>query len=253
MSSSHPDGPALSVTALRVRYGPVVALDGVDLSLAWGRVCALIGVNGSGKSTLFKSIMGLVLPDEGEVRVAGLPPAQARKASLMAYVPQAEAVDWAFPLAVRDVVMMGRYGRLGPARRPRSVDHGIVQDALERVGLADLDDRQIGQLSGGQRKRVFVARALAQGARVLLLDEPFAGVDVASAQTVRTVLRDLAGSGVSVVVSTHELTGLTGLADEAALLMRRVLAHGTVEHVAQPALLARAFGFDPLGLDRGTG
>lgn len=233
---------ALDVRGLHVRYGDVTALDGVDLTLAHGRVCGLVGVNGSGKSTLFKSVMGVVRPDAGTVRVDGGPPADARRRGAVGYVPQSEDVDWAFPLSVRDVVMTGRYGHLGFTRRPRRADHEAVATALERVDLTDLADRQIGNLSGGQRKRAFVARGIAQEARVLLLDEPFAGVDKRSEATMTTLLRELAAAGVTVLVSTHDLHALPALADEAALLMRRVLLHGTPDEVLRPENLARAFG-----------
>ena len=239
--------PALDVRGLHVRYGDVTALDGVDLALAHGRVCGLVGVNGSGKSTLFKSVMGVVRPDSGTVRVDGGDPVTARRRGAGGYVPQSEDVDWSFPLAVRDVVMTGRYGHLGFTRRPRRDDHAAVDDALARVGLADLADRQIGRLSGGQRKRAFVARGIAQGATVLLLDEPFAGVDKASEAMITRLLRELAADGAAVLVSTHDLAALPALADEAVLLHRHVLVHGTPQDVLRPENLARAFGLDPLG------
>ncbi|MEU4806185.1 metal ABC transporter ATP-binding protein [Actinosynnema sp. NPDC023587] len=235
---------AIEVRDVVVRYGEVVALDGVTLAIAPGRVCGLVGVNGSGKSTLFKTITGLVRPDRGEVRVHGEAPARARRSGAVAYVPQSEAVDWAFPLSVRDVVLTGRYGRLGVTRRPRRADHEAVDRALARVGLADLADRQIGALSGGQRKRAFVARGIAQEARVLLLDEPFAGVDKRSEATITGLLRELAADGATVLVSTHDLHALPELADEALLLMRRVLVHGSPHEVLRPENLVRAFGLD---------
>ncbi|GAA1274505.1 metal ABC transporter ATP-binding protein [Saccharothrix xinjiangensis] len=227
-----------------VRYGDVLALDRVSLSLATGRVCGLVGVNGSGKSTLFKAITGLVRPDHGVVRVRGGPPLLARRSGALAYVPQSEAVDWAFPVSVRDVVMTGRHGGLGFTRRPRRADHEAVDRALRRVGLADLADRQVGTLSGGQRKRAFVARGIAQEARVLLLDEPFAGVDKRSEATITRLLRELAADGAAVLVSTHDLRALPDLADEAVLLMRRVLVHGRSREVLRPDNLVRAFGLD---------
>jgi len=239
--------PAIDVRDLTARYGQVIALDEVSLRLAPGRVCGLIGMNGSGKSTLLKSIMGLVRPDAGEVHVAGGDPSAARRAGLLGYVPQSEDVDWAFPLSVRDVVMMGRYGRLGFTRRPRAADRAAVAAALERVELADLADRQIGALSGGQRKRAFVARGIAQGASILLLDEPFAGVDKRSEATIVRLLRELADAGSTILVSTHDLHALPELADEAILLMQRVLFHGSVEAALQPEQLALAFGLDPRG------
>ena len=240
---------AVEVEGLTVRYGPLVALDGVSLRLAPGTVCGLIGMNGSGKSTLFKSVMGLLRADAGRVRIAGHDPAAARRRGIVGYVPQAEAVDWSFPVSVRDVVTMGRYGRLGALRRTRAADRVAVADALARVELTDLADRQIGQLSGGQRKRAFVARALAQDARILLLDEPFAGVDTRTQQSLTALFRDLAAEGRSVVVSTHDLAGLADLCDEAVLLARRVIVHGSPAEVLRPDNLVRAFGVDVLDRD----
>jgi manganese transport system ATP-binding protein len=242
--------PALEVRDLRVSYGDVRALDGVDLTVAHGRVCGLVGVNGSGKSTLFKAVMGVVRAETGSVLVDGTDPDTARRRGTVGYVPQSEDVDPTFPLSVRDVVMTGRYGRLGPTRRPRREDHAAVDDALARVGLGDLADRQIGRLSGGQRKRTFVARGLAQGATVLLLDEPFAGVDKASEATIARLLRELAADGAAVLVSTHDLHALPALADEAALLHRRVLVHGTPQEVLRPENLALAFGVGAPAVDR---
>lgn len=245
--------PAIEVDAVTVRYGEVLALDAASLSVAAGRICALIGMNGSGKSTLFKTLMGVLRPESGRVRLLGADPAAARRAGLVGYVPQSEAVDWSFPLSVREVVMTGRYGRLGPARRPRRADHEAVEAALERVELGELAERQIGALSGGQRKRAFVARGIAQGASVLLLDEPFAGVDRRSEATITRLLRELAADGATVLVSTHDLHALPSLADEAALLLRRVLAHDATAAVLRPERLALAFGLDPLAETRRGG
>ncbi|GAY10432.1 metal ABC transporter ATP-binding protein [Pseudonocardia sp. N23] len=244
MSST--DAAAVDVEGLSVRYGPIVALDDVSLTLRRGTVCGLIGMNGSGKSTLFKAMMGLQRADSGRVTIGGLDPAAARRRGIVGYVPQAEAVDWSFPVSVRDVVMTGRYGRMGPMRRARDTDRAAVADALARVELTELADRQIGQLSGGQRKRAFVARGIAQGAEILLLDEPFAGVDKRSEATMSGLLTDLAAGGATVLIATHDLHALPSLADEAVLLLRRVLLHGPVEEVLAPHNLARAFGVDPL-------
>ncbi|HCS60731.1 MAG TPA: ABC transporter [Microbacterium sp.] len=236
---------AIEVSGVTVRYDDVLALDDVSLHVEAGRVTGLIGMNGSGKSTLFKTIIGLVRPARGEVRLDGADPASARRRGLIGYVPQSEDVDWTFPVSVRDVVMMGRYGSQGFIRRARPADRAAVDEALERVELTDLADRQIGQLSGGQRKRAFVARGIAQGARILLLDEPFAGVDKRSEATIVRLLRELAASGSTVLVSTHDLHALPSLADEAVLLLRRVLFHGSVDEALKPAQLARAFGLEP--------
>lgn len=241
------DRPAIDVRDVTVHYGSVLALDAVDLTVEPGRVCGLIGMNGSGKSTLFKTIMGLIAPDRGTVRIDGGTPAAARKAGVVGYVPQSEDVDWSFPLSVRDVVTTGRYGRMGFTRRARRSDRDAVDHALERVELTELADRQIGQLSGGQRKRAFVARGIAQGATVLLLDEPFAGVDKRSEATITGLLRELAADGATVLVSTHDLHALPGLADEAVLLMRKVLMHGDPDEALRPESLALAFGLDVMG------
>ncbi|PSL37074.1 manganese transport system ATP-binding protein [Labedella gwakjiensis] len=237
---------ALELRDVTVRYGDVVALEGVHLSIAPGRICGVVGMNGSGKSTLFKTVMGLVTPDSGSVAVASLAPTAARKRGLVGYVPQNEDVDGQFPVSVADVVMMGRYGRMGFSRRPRAADHAAVAEALDRVELTELADRQIGRLSGGQRKRAFVARGIAQGADILLLDEPFAGVDKRSEATISRLLRELAEDGRTIVVSTHDLRALPALCDEAVLLLRRVLAHGDPRDVLRPEQLARAFGLDVL-------
>ena len=235
---------AVEIERLTVRYGDVLALDDVSLRVEPGRVCGLIGMNGSGKSTLFRSLMGMIRTEGGAVRLAGADSATARRRGEVGYVPQSEDVDWAFPVSVGDVVMMGRYGRQGPLRRARPADHAAVADALSRVELTEYADRQIGRLSGGQRKRAFVARGIAQGARLLLLDEPFAGVDKRSEATMVRLLKELAADGRTVLVSTHDLHALPQLADEAILLRRRVLFHGAVDDALRPENLARAFGLD---------
>jgi manganese transport system ATP-binding protein len=235
---------AIEISSVSVRYDETLALDDVSLTIDRGQVVGLIGMNGSGKSTLFRAIMGVVALESGHVMLNGAPPVRARKDGAVGYVPQSEAVDWAFPISVRDVVMMGRYGRLGLTRRPRPADRDAVDNALLRVELTELADRQIGTLSGGQRKRAFVARGIAQNAGILLLDEPFAGVDRRSEGTMVRLLRELAAEGRTVVVSTHDLHALPQLADEAVLLRQRVLFQGPVAEALTTANLARAFGFD---------
>ena len=246
-------GPAIEVRGVTVDYGDVRALDEVTLTVGAGRVTGLIGMNGSGKSTLYKAIVGLLRPRAGTVRLEGATPAAARRRGVVGYVPQSEAVDWGFPVSVRDVVMMGRYGRQGITRRATAVDREAVDEAIARVELGDLADRQIGRLSGGQRKRAFVARGIAQDARILLLDEPFAGVDTRSEATIVRLLRELADDGRTVLVSTHDLRALPDLADDAALLRQRVLFHGSVHEALKPENLARAFGLEPEGGGGGTG
>lgn len=236
---------AIGVRDLAVHYGELLALDVDELAIDAGRVCGLVGMNGAGKSTLFKALAGIVRPDRGTVRLGGLTPDAARRAGHVAYVPQSEEIDLAFPVSVREVVLMGRYGRLGITRRPRASDRTAVESALERVGLGELAERPIGRLSGGQRKRAFLARAIAQEAPLLLLDEPFAGVDRVSEETIARLLREFAASGGTVLVATHDLAALPALATEAVLLMRRVLLHAATSEVIRPENLARAFGLDP--------
>lgn len=235
---------ALRIAGLSVRYGEVPALEDVDLEVSPGEACGLVGANGSGKSTLFKATVGLVRASRGTVEVLGGPADVARRRGAIAYVPQADDVDPSFPVDVADVVLMGRYHRMGWRRHPRDADRAAVRDALARVGLADLGHRQIGRLSGGQRQRVLLARALAQEARLLLLDEPFTGVDAASEAAVTTVLRDLVADGCSLVISTHDLAMLPALCERSVLLQRRVLASGPTAQVLTAENLARTFGLE---------
>lgn len=189
--------PELSVDDVTVTYNNGhTAIHNASFTLSGGSICALVGVNGSGKSTLFKSIMGLVKPTSGRVSLSDKPVADALKKNLIAYVPQTEDVDWNFPVLVEDVVMMGRYGKMNFLRIPSREDRLRVDKALERVGLSELRGRQIGELSGGQKKRVFLARALAQQGTVLLLDEPFTGVDVKTENAIIDLLRCCATRGI---------------------------------------------------------
>lgn len=236
--------PALRIRNLSVTYGPVHALSDVDIELGVSHVTALIGMNGSGKSSLFNAIMGRVKPASGEIEVFGRSSLAARKAGLVAYLPQQESIDWDFPISVSQVVMTGRFGMLGLTRRPRTTDRDAVIEALRRVGLADLADRQIGELSGGQRKRVFLARSIAQQAKLLLLDEPFAGVDKASEASIIALLHELRDAGCGILISTHDLAGVPELADEVVLLRGRVLFHGPTAEALEPAMLTRVFGLE---------
>lgn len=240
MTTSRPPR-ALAVSGLTVRYGAVTALDRVDLDLNPGSVTGLIGMNGSGKSTFFKALMGLVRPADGSIEILGTTPERARAGGQVAYAPQSEDIDWTFPLSVSDVVAMGRYPHVGRTRRLRAPDREVVAASIERVGLTGLAARQIGALSGGQRKRAFVARALAQEAELILLDEPFAGVDRTTQRVLTELLRELAAAGATVLVSTHDLDGLAELCDSAALLQRRLVLHAAPEEVLRPENLARAF------------
>jgi manganese transport system ATP-binding protein len=228
--------PAIDVRGLGVHYGSVHALDDVTLRLDHGRIHGLIGTNGSGKSTLFNTLMGEVRPTTGTVTVADA--ADHR----VAYVPQSESVDWTFPLSVREVVMTGRYGHMGFLRHPRAADRAAVTDALARTDLTDLAGRQISQLSGGQKKRTFVARGLAQQARTVLLDEPFAGVDTTSQAMITALLHEMADAGACILISTHDLASVDALCDTVTMLHGTVVAHGAPAEVMTTDNLMTTFG-----------
>lgn len=234
---------SLSVSAATVRYSNGhTAIHDVDFQLQGGTICALLGVNGSGKSTLFKSIMGLVKLSQGEIRLCGLPVNQALKRNLVAYVPQSEEVDWQFPVSVYDVVMMGRYGYMNFLRIPTALDRQKVQEAMERVNIAHLANRQIGELSGGQKKRVFLARAIAQQSQIILLDEPFTGVDVDTENAIMGLLKQLRADGHLILVSTHNLSTVPSFCDQAVMINRTVLLSGSIEQTFTPENLAMVFG-----------
>ncbi len=235
--------PSLSVEHVSLSYpNGHQALRDASFELKSGTICALVGVNGSGKSTLFKSIMGFVKPNTGRVQINGLPVREVLKQRMVAYVPQAEEVDWQFPVSVWDVVMMGRYGAMNFLRIPRAVDKQIVEESLKRVSMWEYRDRQIGELSGGQKKRVFLARALAQESRVILLDEPFTGVDVSTEQAIITLLQELRKDGCIILVSTHNLGSVPEFCDQVVLINRTVLAYGPTAEVFTEQNLAMAFG-----------
>ncbi|GAB3188298.1 metal ABC transporter ATP-binding protein [Nesterenkonia suensis] len=233
---------AIAVEGLSAGYPGVLALEQVDLQVGPGRLCALVGANGSGKSTLFSTLLGLRSPAAGRVRLFGRAPQTARRRNLVSYVPQHDQVDQAFPITVEQTVMMGRYGHMGFTRRPRPADRVGVDAALEQVGLTELRARTIGELSGGQRRRAFLARSIAQEAPLMLLDEPFAGVDRVSEALLVSVLHQLRDAGTTLLISTHHLEGIPELAEEVVLLHRTVLASGTPEDVLTEERLARAFG-----------
>lgn len=218
------------------------ALHDATFHLSGGTICALVGVNGSGKSTLFKSIMGFLRPTAGSVRINGRPVKQILKEHLVAYVPQSEEVDWQFPVSVRDVTLMGRYGAMNFLRIARAADKAAVEQSLRRVSMWEFRDRQIGELSGGQKKRVFLARALAQGGRIILLDEPFTGVDVKTEEAIIELLRELRAAGCIILVSTHNLGSVPEFCDQVVLINKTVLACGPTAEVFTEQNLAMAFG-----------
>ncbi|QTQ16914.1 metal ABC transporter ATP-binding protein [Treponema parvum] len=219
-----------------------VALYDASFKLNAGTITALVGVNGSGKSTLFKTIMGFIKPVKGFVKVCGMPVNKAHKQNLIAYVPQSEEVDWSFPVSVWDVVMMGRYGRMNLFRIPGKDDKEIAARSLERVQMSDFKDRQIGELSGGQKKRIFLARALAQQGKIILLDEPFTGVDLKTETAIIELLRELRDDGHLILVSTHDLGSVPEFCDRVVIINRTVLASGPTETTFTADNLIEAFG-----------
>jgi ABC-type Mn2+/Zn2+ transport system ATPase subunit len=232
----------IEIENVTVAYNGKIALHSASLQLQAGSIHGLVGMNGSGKSTLFKAIMGFVKPITGRVTIDGLPIHQAQKRNLVAYMPQSEEVDWDFPVSVYDVVMMGRYGYMNLLRIPSSIDKQSVRESLERVEMWELRDRQIGELSGGQKKRAFFARALAQQGTVLLLDEPFAGVDIKTEKMTIDLLIELRQSGHTILISTHDLASITTFCDRVVLVNRSILAYGNTAEVFTEENLALAFG-----------
>lgn len=236
-------GGGISVKGATVTYrNGHTALRDATFEIPTGTITALVGVNGSGKSTLFKAIMGFVRASEGTISVLRQSVNGALKKNLIAYVPQSEDIDWNFPVLVEDVVMMGRYGHMGLMRIAKPADRQAVLDALARVGMTEFRKRQIGELSGGQRKRVFLARALAQDGRVILLDEPFTGVDVKTEEAIITLLRGLRDEGRVILVSTHNLGSVPEFCDRTVLLNRTVLAYGPTAETFTQENLERTFG-----------
>lgn len=234
---------SLNVQDITVTYNNGhTAIHDASFSLTGGTICALVGVNGSGKSTLFKSIMGMIRPTKGKVTFNDIPVKQALKQNIIAYVPQTEEVDWDFPVLVSDVVMMGRYGHMSFLRIASQEDKKQVDLALDRVNMLDFKHRQIGELSGGQKKRVFLARALAQQGKVLLLDEPFTGVDVKTENAIIDLLKDLRNDGHLILVSTHNLGSVPEFCDQVVLINQTVLAFGSTESTFTPQNLMTTFG-----------
>ena len=237
--SDHHD-PIMRLDRVQVRYGARLALDGVSLVIHAGQLVSVIGPNGSGKSTLLKAMAGLAPLADGAVERLGH--AAGARGRTVAYVPQQEAVHWEFPVRVQDVVMMGRYPRIGWLKRPGRVDRAAVQSALERLGMWDRRNSQIAQLSGGQQQRVFLARALAQDTPLILLDEPLNGVDAASEATILTVLHELTRTGRTVLMATHDLAHAAETSDILVLLNRRLVAAGPPTETFTPALLEETYG-----------
>ena len=235
--------PGIITSNLSVTYNNGnTALRNVSFEIPQGTITALVGVNGAGKSTLFKALMGFMPTITGEISILGQSVKSAIKGNSIAYVPQAEEVDWSFPVLVQDVVMMGRYGHMGFFRKPTPNDILEVDYALNRVGMNDFKDRQIGELSGGQRKRVFLARALAQKSQVILLDEPFTGVDVKTETAIIELLGEMRKEGKIMLVSTHNLGSVPEFCDRTILIKETVVAYGKTENTFTRQNLELTFG-----------
>lgn len=231
---------ALQVSQLSVNYDQSPVLWDISLAVPTGKLVGIIGPNGAGKSTLIKAVLGLVPPISGKVEFFGQSLADVRLR--VAYVPQRESVDWDFPTTVRDLVLMGRYGRLGLFRWPRQADWAAVDHYLDTVGMSQYADRQISQLSGGQQQRAFIARALVQEADIYFMDEPFAGIDLASETVIMNILRQLRAKGKTVFVVHHDLNTIEDYFDWAILLNMRLVACGNVAEVFNPETLHATYG-----------
>ncbi|GIV75710.1 MAG: ABC transporter [Litorilinea sp.] len=229
----------LELIGVSAHYDGVLALEDVTFQVRRGDRVAIVGPNGAGKSTLFNVIAGILKPAQGRVVMHGSGPNGRLN---VGYVPQRNRIDWRFPVTVADVVMMGRVGRIGLLRRPGRRDREAVASALEQVDMAHLAHRQIGELSGGQQQRVFLARALAQEAELLLLDEPFTGLDLPSQEALLEILERLHGQGITMLVATHDLTQAAQFFPQILLLNRRVIAYGTPEQVLTSEMLGQAYG-----------
>jgi manganese/zinc/iron transport system ATP- binding protein len=232
--------PAVEVHDVTVAYHRKPVLWDVDLQLPSARLIGVVGPNGAGKTTLIKAILGLVPLASGRIEVFGRPLSEQRRR--VGYVPQRETIDWDFPVSALDVVLMGRYGRLGWCRRPGKKDRTAAMAGLERVGMAEYAHRQISQLSGGQQQRVFLARALVQEADLYLMDEPFAGVDAATESAIVELLRELRSTGRTVVAVHHDLQTVADYFDYLVMLNMRIVAAGPTEEVFTPKKLHETYG-----------
>ena len=246
-----PESPArLDVENISVAYNGTPVLRKVTFQIPHGARVAVVGPNGAGKSTLFKALVGLLPLRAGKIFIHDLP--LGHHLDCVAYVPQREEVDWRFPVTVRDVVLMGRFGHLKWLQRPGRGDREVVRESLEQMGIADMAERSISDLSGGQQQRVFLARALAQEPHIFLMDEPFTGVDAVTQEATLTLLDHLRQKQVTVLISTHDLNLAASRFDAVMLLNRRLIAFGEPKRVFAPENLAQAFGSSLLVTDKGT-
>ena len=240
----------LEVQSASAGYGSKLVLQDLTFNIPHGARVAVVGPNGAGKSTLFKALVGLLPLASGHILIHGEP--QGNHKDCVAYVPQREEVDWRFPVTVNDVVAMGRFDYEGWLRPVSAEDRGVVKRSLEQLGIADLKNRSIGELSGGQQQRVFLARALAQEPHILLMDEPFTGVDVTTQEATLRLLDDLRAAAVTVMISTHDLNLAALKFDLVLLINHRLVAFGTPTEVFTKAHLAEAFGPQLIVLPDGT-
>jgi manganese/zinc/iron transport system ATP- binding protein len=238
--AEHPATSPLSIHDMTVAYHRKPVLWDVDFDAPQGRLIGLVGPNGAGKSTLLKAVLDLIPKASGRVTVYGQP--YRRRRQWVGYVPQRESVDWDFPVSALDVVLMGRYGRIGWLRPITRSHRRAAHEALDRVGMADYARRQISQLSGGQQQRVFLARALAQDARLYLMDEPFAGVDAATESAIVRILQELRNNGRTVLAVHHDLQTVPQYFDHVLLLNMRVVTHGPTDQVFTRENLMRTYG-----------
>lgn len=237
----------LDIENVVVAYDNHTILDHLTFDVPHGAQVAVVGPNGAGKSTLFKALVGLIPLREGQIHIHGLPLGQHK--DCVAYIPQREEVDWRFPVIVEDVVMMGRFNDYGWFGKPSQADHEAVSRSMAQMGISKLANRSIGELSGGQQQRVFLARALAQEPHILLMDEPFTGVDVSTQEATLELLQDLHARGVTVLVSTHDLNMAAERFERILMLKRRLIAYGPREQVFTPPNIAAAFGKQALVMD----
>ena len=232
----------IDINNFTVKFNNKTILENINLTLGGSKIIALVGANGAGKSTLFKSIMGIINPKDGNIIINGKNPKDALKNNLISYVPQIEEVDWNFPLIVEDLVMMGRYNHMNILRNVTIKDKRIVKDSLDFVRMNEFKNSQIGELSGGQKKRIFIARALAQESKILLLDEPFSGVDINTEESLSMLFRSLVDRGCLIIVSTHNLGSVPRFCDEVILLDKKLLAYGPVKKIFTEDNLKKTFG-----------
>jgi ABC-type Mn2+/Zn2+ transport system ATPase subunit len=248
---SYHDLPAhLDVSDVSVGYNGQPVLEKISFSIPSGAYVAVVGPNGAGKSTLFKMLVGLLPVRSGHVTIHGQ--GLGRHKDCVAYIPQREEVDWRFPVTVSDVVLMGRYGRLGWLRRPSKEDHAVVRRALQQLGIENLKDQSIGELSGGQQQRVFLARAIAQEPHILLLDEPFTGIDAVTQEVTLALLEELHTRGVTILVSTHDLNLAAQRFERVLLLNRKIVAFGPASQVFTPEIVRQVFSGQMLYLESGA-